>query len=342
MARQMDEFVAEHRDFVIIVAAGNLGPGPGTIGSPATAKNVISVGATFNTRAAINEYVERKLIYPMGGDENHLASFSSRGPTMDGRIKPEILAPGTPVLSASAHTGCGEAIRHGTSMAAPHIAGLAAHIRQHYGGASAAMVKAILIQKSSLLPNEPRDNQGFGLVRLDNFNFFKYEIDLDGHMRFRAGGHAKVTLAWTDDVAPRGSHAQLVHNVDLEGLRGKTRFYGNGGHGPDVANNVEQLEGYFDFIQLHGKSRVAVVSSVPLVEMPLPCDKGEVRVCRKGGWGTQKCSHQWGMCVLTSCDSKYRLRGGVCIRDVQETESAASWLWILLIPLFLLLTRKHI
>jgi len=47
-AREADEFTYDHDDFLIIVAAGNTGPNPGTMGSPATAKNIIAVGASEN------------------------------------------------------------------------------------------------------------------------------------------------------------------------------------------------------------------------------------------------------------------------------------------------------
>lgn len=340
MARQMDQFVAEHDDFVIVVANGNTGPHPGTVGSPATAKNVISVGASLNSAAAFADYAGRAALWVEEGgdavqaplDEDHLAHFSSRGPTLDGRIKPEVLAPGTPIASARALHGCAEMIRHGTSMAAPHVAGLAARIRAHYGSPSAALVKAVLVHKArpvksvvdfdgDLRPHvteedPPREAQGFGLVRLDTFDFYVYDRkDPGGHLRFSVGeapGPVRVTIAWTDAVAPRGAHVQLVHNVDLEGMPG--RAYGNGGARPDTLNNVEQIEGAFTKIQLHGNRKVAIVSSHPLVEDAQSCDAGEQRACRmEGGWGLQHCgAHGWAGCVLQECDAHYGFREGGC------------------------------
>ena len=85
-----------NQQMVVVFAAGNDGPGSLTVGSPGTAKNVITVGAAEN-------------VQPFGGPDqcgvsdtsadsaNDIVSFSSRGPTIDGRRKPEIVAPGTHV-----------------------------------------------------------------------------------------------------------------------------------------------------------------------------------------------------------------------------------------------------
>ena len=88
--------VAGNQEMVIVFSAGNSGPGTNTVGAPGTGKNVITVGAAEN-------------VHPFGGADacgaddtfadnaNDVASFSSRGPTDDGRIKPDIMAPGTHV-----------------------------------------------------------------------------------------------------------------------------------------------------------------------------------------------------------------------------------------------------
>ena len=87
--------VAGNQQMVIVFAAGNDGPGSGTVGSPGTAKNVITVGASEN-------------VHPFGTDQcgatdldanlaDDIAYFSSRGPTADGRRKPDLVAPGTHV-----------------------------------------------------------------------------------------------------------------------------------------------------------------------------------------------------------------------------------------------------
>ncbi|MEA2036998.1 MAG: S8 family serine peptidase [Nanoarchaeota archaeon] len=98
----------------VIVAAGNSGPAPNTVGVPASANKIITVGAIDNNM--------------------QIAGFSSRGPTKDGRIKPEVTAPGVDICSAQwedawDYSECADPdFVHisGTSMATPHVAGVVA------------------------------------------------------------------------------------------------------------------------------------------------------------------------------------------------------------------------
>jgi serine protease AprX len=92
----------------VFVAAGNDGPGKCTIGSPGSARGAITVGAIADTSA--------------GGFS--LAPFSSRGPTADGRVKPDLVAPGVAITSAQTGTAAGYVSYDGTSMATPFAAGV--------------------------------------------------------------------------------------------------------------------------------------------------------------------------------------------------------------------------
>ena len=81
------------------------------------AKNALTVGNVFDRR------------YLGVGD---IANTSSRGPTGDGRMKPNLVAPGNIVTSAKAGTTNNYNDKSGTSMAAPHVTGLAATLMDHY------------------------------------------------------------------------------------------------------------------------------------------------------------------------------------------------------------------
>ncbi|MEM3564426.1 MAG: S8 family serine peptidase [Candidatus Jordarchaeaceae archaeon] len=97
------------RGIVNVASAGNEGPDFGTIVAPGCFEECITVGAVDKNRK--------------------LAKFSSRGPTLDGRIKPDLVAPGVSITSCRSKysRGSGEwIIKRGTSMAAPHVSGAAA------------------------------------------------------------------------------------------------------------------------------------------------------------------------------------------------------------------------
>jgi MYXO-CTERM domain-containing protein len=188
-AQPADSAVAApgNQEMVIVFAAGNSGSGAGTVGSPGTAKNLITAGASEN-------------VQPFGGADQcgttdaeansamDIVAFSSRGPTGDGRKKPELMAPGThvsggvaqAVRSTNPPTGLGGALScfdatgvcagpgssnffpvgqqwytasSGTSHSTPAIAGGAALVRQYFinqgmAPPSAAMTKAYLMNSA--------------------------------------------------------------------------------------------------------------------------------------------------------------------------------------------------
>jgi len=81
-------------NMLVVIAAGNAGSSGNTVGTPGTAKNCLTVGASENNRPACGSD---------GDNTNEIASFSSRGPTDEGRIKPDIVAPGTWIASVRTH-----------------------------------------------------------------------------------------------------------------------------------------------------------------------------------------------------------------------------------------------
>ncbi len=132
---------AVERGVVVVVAAGNLGPSQGTITSPGCAKKVITVGAVDKM--------------------DNIAPFSSRGPTLDGRVKPDIVAPG--VLITAAKAGGGYTTMSGTSMATPMVSGVVALILSKNPDLTPEQVKSVLKETAKDL-GEDRNTQGAGRV----------------------------------------------------------------------------------------------------------------------------------------------------------------------------------
>jgi serine protease AprX len=210
-SQELDDFVWNNRDCVICFAAGNAGTDadadgvvdPNSVNPPSTAKNCITVGASENNRpdktitygqrfSSSNRFpVDPINSDPMADNSEGMAAFSSRGPVANSRNKPDVVAPGTFVLSARSRvtSGKGEGLtadklfffESGTSMATPLVAGCAALVReyladvQQISSPSAALVKAILIngatpmagQYSPQEVNDPPDiSQGFGRVNM--------------------------------------------------------------------------------------------------------------------------------------------------------------------------------
>lgn len=129
------------RGMVCLTATGNEGPGEKTLGVPADAVGVLSIGAV--------------------GLNGSIASFSSRGPTADGRIKPEFVAPGARVRVAVA-TG-GYMNGDGTSYATPLAAAMVALLLQSNPTLTPSQVFDIL--KASAVTKGPPDNTyGYGLI----------------------------------------------------------------------------------------------------------------------------------------------------------------------------------
>jgi hypothetical protein len=199
-SQNIDSYSFANQDFLVLVAAGNSGTNEngqqvsGSLGTPATAKNCVAVGATQN-----------------GDEDNDLAYFSSRGPAYDGRIKPDVVAPGYFVDSANSKTSqspgghCSTTSMAGTSMATPAVTGVTALAQQYFLDGwypmgeknpsdgfkpMGALLKAVLINGAQRLAgskanwqdaktstdgvsNWPNHDQGHGIVELDYTLNFK-------------------------------------------------------------------------------------------------------------------------------------------------------------------------
>jgi hypothetical protein len=188
LVRDADAGTAGDQPYILEFSSGNAGPGSQTVGSPAAAKNVIATGASENVPGTLAETYG---LYADGPDT--MCDFSSRGPCADGRIKPDLIAPGSWIASAASSAAPNEAaiawtaiddfyvFMGGTSMAGPHAAGAAAVFVQFYQSThmnatpSPALVKAAMINSANELDEAnggpgpiPNNDEGWGRITLTN------------------------------------------------------------------------------------------------------------------------------------------------------------------------------
>jgi hypothetical protein len=278
LVRDADALALGDQPYILEFSAGNAGPAPQTIGSPAVAKNVIATGASENDR-------EDFLVYDDGPDA--MADFSSRGPCADGRIKPDVVAPGTWISSLQSESATDQyawepidsnyQYQGGTSQAGPHASGAAAVFVQFYRQShtnstpSPALVKAALINAATDMDDSvetgpvPNMDEGWGRVDLTPFfdsslafDYVDQTVPLTNGQVFErhliVGGSSqplKVTLAYTDVPGFPGATVALVNDLDLEVVSPDGHLYrGNQFDGadslpdtltPDTINNVEAV-----------------------------------------------------------------------------------------------------
>lgn len=188
LVRDADAGTPGYQPYILEFSAGNSGPGSQTINSPACAKNVIATGASQNAPGTLAQTYG---LYAEGPDA--MCDFSSRGPCADGRIKPDLVAPGSWIASAASALALDPAgtswtviddyyvYMGGTSMAGPHAAGAAAVFVQFYQSThtnavpSPALVKAALINSADELDQAnggpgpvPNNDEGWGRINLVN------------------------------------------------------------------------------------------------------------------------------------------------------------------------------
>jgi hypothetical protein len=222
-----------------IFAAANSGPTARTIADPGLAKNVLTCGATGNSTSC-----------------NTIASFSSRGPAQDNRVKPTVCAPGnTPGINSSdGATACGIKALQGTSMATPSINGSLTLVRQYFRqgwyptgrprAADTLLPSAALLRAMAVCSGDsgvsgyspPEFNAGFGRLDLDSVLYFdtlgtdarKLAV-IDNRAGLASGTYIqyrvnvndstlplRAALAWVDTAAAVNANPAIVNNFSLE------------------------------------------------------------------------------------------------------------------------------
>lgn len=248
-------FAPSVNPLTIIFSAGNEAErvGPLSLTRPKAAKNIITVGASENLRSDL---------YGAKADNiDDLASYSSRGNTADGRIKPDIIAPGSAITGGRSGSdvlfgnidGASARWSVGTSHAAPQVAGAAALFTQYFkiinsgNNPSPAMVKAAILLSGQEMNGAnantstvPNGNEGWGRINM------KYVIDRAALVKqvdqsvqlFNVGDTytlngsvndpsrpVRVALVWTDP--PAVGDPALVNNLDLTVTIGSNTYRGN-------------------------------------------------------------------------------------------------------------------
>jgi len=175
---------------VVVVAAGNAGDDRMTVPSPGAARKALTVGAASDHSAPVGSAYADAGIF--------LAPFSSRGPTVDGRTKPDVVGPGVTVEAARAGTATGYVSYSGTSMATPYVAGVVALGLQAQPSATPADVLAAMTATSEDWGPAGKDNDwGAGLV------------DAKAFVSRLTGG--------TDPGAPFPTHSRVTGSVPRNG-----------------------------------------------------------------------------------------------------------------------------
>ena len=261
LPRSIDTFSFNNDDNLIIFAVTNTS----TLKNPENAKNCLAVGASQ--------------------DSNNQGAFCSggRGPTSDGRRKPEIFAPGCNTQSSSSFSTCGTTGLTGTSMAAPAIAGTAALTRQYFEDGfypsglaesqdgftpSGTLIKASLLNSAvnmTGIAGFPSNQEGWGRVLLDNALHFAGDTNKMIVRDVRNAGNEamntndefvmhftvnslseplKATLVWHDAPASPNSSFTPVNDLDLEVMvPGGNVLLGN-----NITNGVSAFGGSPDAI----------------------------------------------------------------------------------------------
>ncbi len=219
-ARTIDAEVWDYNQNYVF-AAGNEGPTASSCRIQATAKNALTVGSVMDWDV----------------DPGDVANSSSRGPTGDGRWKPNVCAPGNRIYSVLGETTTSYTHKSGTSMAAPHVTGIAAQLCDHYSflrynpEALSAVLMATAITKDDTVISSPSGGathlNAYGTGRVDAHKAHWSDSQQDLYFW-------STTLSWVDSTFvefPVSSGATrltvVVHYIEPEASSGASQALRN-------------------------------------------------------------------------------------------------------------------
>ncbi len=229
-SRRLDQIVWDARQ-TWVVCSGNSGPGAGTIWAAGVAKNALTVGNVLDNG---------------DGTIGDIANNSSRGPTGDGRMKPNLVATGATIRSANAGTTSGYTDKSGCSMATPHVSGIVATVMEHYPDfrtrpqlmRAHLMATALLHDNvaaplnNSAAPDTTRNTYGLGRV----LPYVAHWVHLNSagwstHWAWRTVSRDQwafrdidvpagtrrlvVAMTWDEPAASAGASAAVAYDLDL-------------------------------------------------------------------------------------------------------------------------------
>ncbi|KAA3606774.1 MAG: hypothetical protein DWQ01_17310 [Planctomycetota bacterium] len=238
--RGIDAYSHDQEEAVVLFAVTN----GGSLKNPENAKSCLAVGATDRSN-----------------QDRH--GTGGAGPTQDGRLKPEVYAPGCSTFSAST-ASCGTRSMCGTSMACPVVAGACALVKQYFedgfypsGAANAgnaftpsgSLMRAMMANSAVDMTAEsgyPSYREGWGRILLDNSMFFsgdarKLWVQDVRHnsglsqgqtqsfpLNVQGGSDLRITLAFADEPGAAGAAAPVVNNLNLRVVSPNgTVYHGN-------------------------------------------------------------------------------------------------------------------
>jgi len=301
--------LAAYNGIAVANSAGNAGSSSGSIGAPTDADSLIACGAV--------------------NSDGELASFSSRGPTYDGRIKPEVCAQGVSTVCADPNDYGGYGTASGTSLSAPLIGGACGILFSAHPNWTGIMVREALMATADRF-DQPGNDYGWGIVDIGRALYYNPETDI-------IFIHTPVLIA--SENHPIAINASVYGGADINNVYLYYRV-GNSGafseiametsNGEDFTGEIPGMSGNEIQYYLKAVDTESIYAFHPLGEQMHPIkinlNSNLVSDSFEDGqhlWNAGGTNNFWGVC------SYYAYTGNLCISDSPITlyrNNTDSWL----------------